>query len=494
MNFKEWIEFNEAKDACYKKVKRRYKKWPSAYACVPIETSKALTREGWKSFDELSQGEEILTFSIEKNELEFKPIINLHRYEKAETYVVKNGNTGWKFECTPNHKWVVKYPKCNGKRGRKKYLDIVNDMRLVSIKELLKHSGSNRKLVLSSKYNGGEIVRLNKIYKYQTNWIEYLLNCSPEQRETWLYSAIVYDGNQIKTQRLVSQKNESNHEYKYDTPHGKQSFGFKQKDLNHRDAFLLSAFLNKGLVTFKKHKNADVYNCHYVAYDGTKSFENFKLIEKRQANVWCPQTENGTWIMMQITDGNGIITITGNSGALVRCRKVGAKNWGNKTKKKKKKIQESIINEILSDKNQYSDAANAAMALIYNGIDASNMSNQDIIKKLESIGKKIPDGISPILFAARIKIVAREGVIPSDFKEGTFDLEKERGLKGWFDRNNGKGWIDCKSSKKGKLVPCGRKKAGKGSDRKYPACRPNLSSCNKKGTRRKKDGKIISWK
>jgi hypothetical protein len=240
--------------------------------------------------------------------------------------------------------------------------------------------------------------------------LEYLINCTPEQRQSWLYSAIVYDGNQIRTQRLVSQTNESNHEYQFDTPHGKQSFGFKQKDINHRDAFLLSAFMNNGLVTFKKNKNADIYNCHYVAYNGTKSWEGFKLIDERQAEVWCPETENNTWVMMQETDGNGLISITGNSGALVKCRKMGAANWG-----------ESSTNE------------------------------------------------------------------------NTFELEKEKGLRGWFDRNKGKGWIDCKASKKGDLVPCGREKAGKGTDRKYPACRPTLSDCNKVGIKRKKDSERISW-
>jgi len=409
LSFKEWILLREEKDACYHKVKGRYKKWPSAYACVPEKTSKALTKEGWKSYANLSVGEEILTFSMDKECLEFKPIQNLHYYENAETWVVKNGNTGWKFECTPNHKWVIKYPKCQGSRKRKKYTDVINDMRLVSIEELLSGSGKNKKLVISSNYAEGNPIKLDKIYKYQTNWIEYLLNCSSEQRETWLYSAIVYDGNQLKTQRLVPQKNENTKEYLDDNPYGKQSFGFKQKDINHRDAFLLSAFLNKGLVTFKKAKNKDIYSCHYTAYNGTKSFENFKLIEKRQSNVWCPQTENGTWVMMQETDGNGLISITGNSGALVKCRKVGAANWGN-----------SSINEST--------------------------------------------------------------------------LEKEKGLHGWFDRNQGKGWIDCRASKKGKLIPCGRKKAGKGTERKYPACRPTLSACNKIGVKRKKDEKSISWK
>ena len=331
----EEIELQEKegkKDACYSKVKSRYSVWPSAYACVPIETSKALTREGWKSYKELSIGDEILTFNLEKNNLEFKPIENLHFYNDAPTYVIKNGNTGWKSECTPNHKWVVKYPECKGDRGRKKYTSLINDMQLVSIEDILNESGSNRKLVISSKYNGGTPISLNKIYKYETNWIEYLLNCSSEQRETWLYSAIVYDGNQIKTERLIEKKEGQNEcEYIYDTPHNKQSFGFKQKDANHRDAFLLSAFLNNGLVTFRKNKTSDIYNCHYTSYNGTKSLDRFKLMETRISNVWCPQTENGTWVMMQETDGNGIITITGNSGALVKCRKVGAANWGTKS-------------------------------------------------------------------------------------------------------------------------------------------------------------------
>ena len=64
------------------------------------------------------------------------------------------------------------------------------------------------------------------------------------------------------------------------------------------------------------------------------------------------------------------------------------------------------------------------------------------------------------------------------------------GLHEWFAHNGGKGWIDCKRSKPGKLVPCGRKSAkDKG---RYPACRPTLSKCN--GSSRKKRGHTrISW-
>jgi hypothetical protein len=118
------------------------------------------------------------------------------------------------------------------------------------------------------------------------------------------------------------------------------------------------------------------------------------------------------------------------SGALVKCRKKGAKNWGNKKKKKKKKITSESIQS--KDNN------------------------------------------------------------PENFKEGTFDLEKKEGLRGWFKRNGGKGWIDCKASTKKKKVPCGRKKAGRGADRKYPACRPTFSACNS-SKKKKKSKKPISW-
>tara|TARA_R100000231_G_scaffold117020_1_gene87252 strand:+ start:646 stop:873 length:228 start_codon:yes stop_codon:yes gene_type:complete len=69
------------------------------------------------------------------------------------------------------------------------------------------------------------------------------------------------------------------------------------------------------------------------------------------------------------------------------------------------------------------------------------------------------------------------------------------GLKKWFSRNNGKGWVDCKASKAaGKAVPCGRKSAGSRRGTGYPACRPTVSACTKAGMRRKKSRKRVSWK
>ena len=59
-------------------------------------------------------------------------------------------------------------------------------------------------------------------------------------------------------------------------------------------------------------------------------------------------------------------------------------------------------------------------------------------------------------------------------------------LKTWFEQNDGKGWIDCKTGK-----PCGRKKGEK--RKSYPACRPTKAQCTS-AAEKKTSSKRISWK
>jgi hypothetical protein len=308
----------EKKDACYYKVKSRYKIWPSAYACVPEHSSKALTRDGFKSYSELSIGEEIMTYNIEKNILEFKPILNLHHYENAPTKVIKSGNTGFIVESTANHRWVVQ-----SKKAKK-----------TSMIETTEIVGSNKRLIVSAPYHEGTNIKKDLIYKYNDNWVKYLLEISSEQRQSWLWSAIVYDGDQKKINRIKDKDNSiSDLEHEYTKKNNRQMFGFKQKNRQHLEAFLLAAYLNGGTITWKKYSNKDITSCYYTSNKFVKDLCNFKNIGENVTSVWCPETENQTWVMMQETGLHGIITITGNSGALVKCRKRGAKNWGNKTKK-----------------------------------------------------------------------------------------------------------------------------------------------------------------
>lgn len=70
----------------------------------------------------------------------------------------------------------------------------------------------------------------------------------------------------------------------------------------------------------------------------------------------------------------------------------------------------------------------------------------------------------------------------------------KEGLRKWFGRNQGRGWADCKASKRaGKFVPCGRKKASNSRGTGYPACRPTVAQCNSAASK-KTSSKRISWK
>ena len=60
-------------------------------------------------------------------------------------------------------------------------------------------------------------------------------------------------------------------------------------------------------------------------------------------------------------------------------------------------------------------------------------------------------------------------------------------LREWFSKNDGKGWVDCKTGK-----PCGRS-GKKDSKRAYPACRPTKSQCTSAASK-KTSSKRISWK
>ena len=70
-------------------------------------------------------------------------------------------------------------------------------------------------------------------------------------------------------------------------------------------------------------------------------------------------------------------------------------------------------------------------------------------------------------------------------------VAKSDGLRKWFSRNKGKGWINCKTG-----GPCGRKSRKSGGS--YPACRPTMAQCKsakgKAATRKKTSSKRVNWK
>lgn len=78
------------------------------FYCVP-EESEALTRDGWKTHHDLRVGEELLTYSMERDCYEWQPCLDVATFEHDGELMTWE-NTHHRLRFTPNHRWVVTLP------------------------------------------------------------------------------------------------------------------------------------------------------------------------------------------------------------------------------------------------------------------------------------------------------------------------------------------------------------------------------------------------
>lgn len=302
---KELREFDLEKEAAKKKKKKKKSKkkkrtptkpdlWQRAiaaakrkfdvYPCVPVETSYALTREGWRTYSELRIGDEIVSYNRDLDCLQWDEILNLNFFENAPTMRMYKSATCFDFICTEDHNWVIKN-KSKKSSKRYKYED-----QLVPARSITK----NMNIITSARMEDSEGIPLNSFRKREWSWVEKVLAMSNQQREAWLAAAIVYDG----------------HENNYSQLHKRASYGFSQKNDDHAEATEICAALLGYNVSFKKHKkyNPDISSYTFIDRQ-THGTQNVIKEPADNCDVWCPETKNGTWLMKQ----GRMISITGNS-------------------------------------------------------------------------------------------------------------------------------------------------------------------------------------
>ena len=246
------------------------------YPCVPLD-SLALTKKGWAEYSDLNIGDEILTYSQLKDKLEWKPVVNLHFYEDAPTLSLKKLQTNFKVRCTPDHKWVLKTPNVKYPDNLVEAKNITKRMNLKTAAEIV--DDVNENLDLSNWRKGDD-------------WVENILKMSKAQLEAFFAAGIVYDGHD----KGLSSLNRS-------------TYGFSQKNINHGEAMEIAAVLLGYRVSFvQKMHNTEMKSWTFIKRD-SESTGNLIIEEDLNCDVWCPETENNTWVMKQ----GKIITITGNS-------------------------------------------------------------------------------------------------------------------------------------------------------------------------------------
>ena len=170
------------------------------------------------------------------------------------------------------------------------------------------------------------------------------------------------------------------------------------------------------------------------------------------------------------------------SGALVKCRKVGAKNWGKSTKESVE-LQEGLQDaeeEILDTLDAEGGAA---------GLEPLEKALKDM---------DLPDDFDIEEFLKKMKdviqheagdYVEKTGLEEAKKKKAGTESSKESSLHDWFGRKGAKGkkkgWVDCNTCRKDKKTgkktckACGRSEGEKRS--KYPSCRPTPGACGERG-------------
>lgn len=89
------------------------------YACLPVDNTMVLTRSGWKYYDELYVGQEVLTHNKEKGYNEWNKIEAIHFYEEAKVDKIENSH--FTFEATSDHRWFGK--RRTGRGLTKRYVE-----------------------------------------------------------------------------------------------------------------------------------------------------------------------------------------------------------------------------------------------------------------------------------------------------------------------------------------------------------------------------------
>ena len=247
------------------------------YACVDMETQ-ALTKEGWKHYEELRVGELVLTYNIEKDCQEWKPIQHLHYVEDADCVHIQG--RGVDIVCTPDHRWpVLRRTTVDG---------IPTDVREYRrTDELCTHM----RVIANSPFYGGNQSSYEfdaDAGKYGLNWTQTLMDMGDNERGAFLSGFLCADGH----------FNTSN------------KWHLTQKYGEHYEAMLAAMYLHfpTRLSAYSHNAYDNITGKVEVCQSRTWGCQKLKITKTKRQPVWCMTTENGSFVMRR---GN-MVTQTGN--------------------------------------------------------------------------------------------------------------------------------------------------------------------------------------
>lgn len=310
-------------------------------SCVP-DAARALTKDGWKHHYELSSGDEIMTYNIDRHEIEWEPYRDKTVFHLDNEPIYRVGNKHQSFLATKDHRWAVKTWRGEGREVRA--TDELN---------------SNSWVPLVAPFNDtGETI----LSPYEAEVLGWIVS------DGWIARGVKNDGYYVCQSKprgvrqlfeLLDKDHYTHHEYDVMTPTGPlhvhyfyiigelrdklrefyheksdevkivsrlnaesamafrrgmlrgdgswSSTGLKEQlvqlDGYSKEAFQIACLLTGDRLNINKGKMS--------CYPGTREWMRTYTPSEEMytGDVWCPHTKNGFWIMEQ--DGKAVIT--GNS-------------------------------------------------------------------------------------------------------------------------------------------------------------------------------------
>jgi DNA polymerase I-like protein with 3'-5' exonuclease and polymerase domains len=253
--------------------------------CLPTDTTQALTRKGWKYRHELSVGDEILAYDSGTNTKRWTKIQSFADYKDAEVVRMRNSHA-FDVECTEDHRWYIKQRKRTKSGSFSKQYQVSEVRRTFEL--TCDSSIITNAPMHPEEWDKPGIRGFLTQGKYGEDWTQRVLDMSQAERTAFLEGFLIADGYKGNTGgwRWCQNKNEL------------------------AEAALLASYLvHDGFihVTDRTNSPSPMLSAILSAKQHV-TLQTMQITESRVCDVWCPNTEFGTWVMRQ---GN-TITITGN--------------------------------------------------------------------------------------------------------------------------------------------------------------------------------------
>jgi len=261
--------------------------------CVPT-TAEALTPSGWKTHDQLRPGDIVLGYNIDADRCEWTRVIKINR---GFGHLIRYKNVSFDIECTAEHKWPMHVESRGGPNPNSKVPTLYRRSRtsFLTLAEAMQTWRRCRIIQAAPGPSGpGFKPDSHAAWIDRKDAVSSVLQMTSEQRRAFIYGLLLGEGTMISESGTLV---------------------FSQRPGPVLDAFRLACFL-EGMATSSgrrvgKKMNGDVKICAVtsVLRKRHRMASSFRIVGERDAEVWCPTTELGSWVMRQ----GDVITITGNS-------------------------------------------------------------------------------------------------------------------------------------------------------------------------------------